>query len=140
MFNWSGQAGRGGRHLPNGQNGGAVISAVPVTSFSATKLAQYLQTIGLGSWTALVNYGVDGYRVIYRTITVDGRPATASGLVVLPRRSARSLRAVEFGHGTEVPRRDAPSVNPESDGRLAGLVATSAGFAAVPDCCSGLPA
>src|SRR6516165_8993653 len=113
---------------------GAVISVAPVASFSAAKLAAGLKGIGLGSWSALVDYGVDGYRVLYRTISVDGRPATASGLVVLPRRAARSLRAVEFGHGTMVPRRDAPSVNPQSDGRLAGLVAASAGFAAIaPD-------
>ena len=113
---------------------GAVISVAPVASFSAAKLAAGLKGIGLGSWSALVDYGVDGYRVLYRTISVDGRPATASGLVVLPRRAARSLRAVEFGHGTMVPRRDAPSFNPESDGQLAGLVAASAGFAAIaPD-------
>jgi len=86
---------------------GAVISVAPVASFSAAKLAAGLKGIGLGSWSALVDYGVDGYRVLYRTISVDGRPATASGLVVLPRRAARSLRAVEFGHGTMVPRRDA---------------------------------
>jgi dienelactone hydrolase len=113
---------------------GAVISTVLVASFSATRLARSLRSLGLGSWSALVRYGVDGYRVIYRTITVDGSPTTASGLVILPRRPAHRLRAVEFGHGTEVPRRDAPSFNPESDGRLAGLAAASAGFAAIaPD-------
>ena len=61
---------------------GAVISAVPVASFSAAKLAAGLKSIGLGSWGALVHYGVDGYRVIYRTIAVNGSPTTASGLVV----------------------------------------------------------
>jgi hypothetical protein len=111
-----------------------VISVVPVASFSATKLAQSLKSIGLGSWSTLVQYGAGGYRVLYRTVAVDGSPATASGLIVLPRRPARSLRVVEFGHGTEVPRRDAPSFNPEGDGRLAGLVAASTGFAAIaPD-------
>ena len=113
---------------------GAVISAVPVASFSAAKLAAGLKSIGLGSWSTLVHYGVDGYRVLYRTIAVDGSPATASGLIVLPRRAAPTLRVVEFEHGTMVSRRDAPSVNPQSDGQLAGLVAASAGFAAVaPD-------
>jgi len=113
---------------------GAVISVAPVASFSAAKLAAGLKSIGLGSWSTLVHYGVDGYRVRYRTIAVDGSPATASGLIVLPRRAARTLRAVEFGHGTMLDRRDAPSVNPISDGRLTGLVAASAGFAAVaPD-------
>jgi hypothetical protein len=113
---------------------GAVISVAPVASFSAPTLAAGLKSIGLGSWGALVHYGVNGYRVLYRTIAVNGSPTTASGLVVLPRRAARTLRAVEFEHGTDVPRRDAPSFNPQSDGQLAGLVAASAGFAAVaPD-------
>jgi dienelactone hydrolase len=114
---------------------GAVVSVVPVTSFSATELAAYLDNIDLpSSWSALVRYGVDGYRVVYRTVSVDGSPTTASGLVVLPRRGARSLRVVEFGHGTVVARSDAPSFYTESDGRLAGLAAASAGFAAVaPD-------
>ena len=113
---------------------GAVISAVPVASFSAAKLAAGLKSIGLGSWSTLVHYGVDGYRVLYRTIAVDGSPATASGLIVLPRRAARTLRTVEFDHGTDVLRRGAPSFNPQSDGQLTGLVAASAGFAAVaPD-------
>ena len=113
---------------------GEVVSVVPVASFSAAQLGQYLKSIQLGSWSTLVRYGVDGYRVLYRTISVDGGPTTASGLVVLPQRAAHRLRAVEFGHGTDVPRRDAPSFGLESDGRLAGLVAASAGFAAVaPD-------
>jgi hypothetical protein len=130
----AGTAGRSASPRPGCTCRGALVSVVPVASFTATKLTRSLQSIGLGSWSAMVHYGVDGYRVIYRTVTVDGSPATASGLVVLPRRAVRSLRVVEFGHGTEVPRRDAPSVNPESDGRLAGLVAASAGFAAVaPD-------
>jgi hypothetical protein len=126
-----------GPGVPAGQGcvcRGAVISVAPVASFSAAQLAAALKSIGLGSWSTLVHYGVDGYRVIYRTVSVDGSPTTASGLVVLPRRAARSLRAVEFGHGTRVPRRDAPSFDPESDGQLAGLVSASAGFAAVaPD-------
>jgi hypothetical protein len=130
-------AGTAGRSLPSRPGcacRGAVVSVVPVASFSATRLTRYLRSLRLGLWSPSVHYGVDGYRVIYRTISVDGSPTTASGLVVLPRRAARSLRAVEFGHGTTVPRLDAPSFFSESDGRLAGLVAASAGFAAVaPD-------
>jgi len=113
---------------------GQVISVDPVASFSAAKLAAGLKSIGLGSWSPLVHYGVDGYRVTYRTIAVTGSPTIASGLIVLPRRSARTLRTVEFDHGTDVLRRGAPSFNPQSDGQLTGLVAASAGFAAVaPD-------
>jgi hypothetical protein len=130
----AGTAGRNVQAGPGCACRGAVISVTGIASFSATTLDQALKSIGLGSWGALVHYGVDGYRVIYRTIAVNGSPTTASGLVVLPQRAARTLRVVEFDHGTDVPRRDAPSFNPENDGRLAGLVAASAGFAAIaPD-------
>jgi len=133
----SASAGTPGRGVPTGPGcacRGQVVNVIPVASFSATKLAQYLKSITLSSWSPLVHYGVDGYRVIYRTIAVDGSPTIASGLVVLPRRAARALQVVKFEHGTMVPRRDAPSFNPQSDGQLAGLVAASAGFAAAaPD-------
>jgi hypothetical protein len=79
-------------------------------------------------------YGVRTYRLIYRTTSATGQPTTASGLVALPRSGARRLSTVEFGHGTEIYRGDAPSTS--DDVFLTGPAITfaSAGFAAVaPD-------
>ncbi|SDY88919.1 hypothetical protein SAMN05421504_107327 [Amycolatopsis xylanica] len=78
-------------------------------------------------------YGVDAYRVVYRTIDANGRPTTASGLVALPRR-AGSPRVVSYTHGTRTGRDDVASMTPETMDRPAVLLIASAGYAAVaPD-------
>ncbi|MFE4513579.1 alpha/beta hydrolase family protein [Kitasatospora sp. NPDC056783] len=82
-----------------------------------------------------VRFGVDTYRLVYRTVDPGGRPTTASGLLVLPRGGEHELRTVSFTHGTTSYRADAPSSMVK-----AGFVSSpaltyaSAGFAAVaPD-------
>ncbi|MBD0689814.1 lipase [Streptomyces sp. CBMA123] len=82
-----------------------------------------------------VRYGVDSYRLEYRTVDPAGRPITASGLLVLPRGGAHELRTVSFTHGTASYRGDAPSTTAKP-GFVTGpaLSYASAGFAAVaPD-------
>jgi hypothetical protein len=81
-----------------------------------------------------VRYGVDIYRLVYRTVDPHGRPTTASGLLVLPRNNDRQLRTVSFAHGTELNRNDAPSVATDGWGSAPAITFASAGFAAVaPD-------
>ncbi|KIF01179.1 lipase 4 [Streptomyces sp. RSD-27] len=82
-----------------------------------------------------VRFGVDAYRLVYRTVDPSGRPVTASGLLALPRGGTDELRTVSFTHGTTSYRSDAPSFMVK-----AGFVSSpaltyaSAGFAAVaPD-------
>ncbi|WP_370947384.1 alpha/beta hydrolase family protein [Amycolatopsis sp. cg5] len=82
---------------------------------------------------SLAEYGVDAYRVVYRTIDAHGRPTTASGLVAFPRRSG-ALRVVSYTHGTRTGRDDVASMTPETMDRPAVLLIASAGYAAVaPD-------
>lgn len=84
--------------------------------------------------TGTDRYGVNLYRLVYRTIDPAGRPTVASGLLALPRGGGRQLRVVSFAHGTEVYKADAPSTS--SDVFLTGPAITfaSAGYAAVaPD-------
>ena len=57
-----------------------------------------LTTTGFASDT--VRYGVDTYRLEYRTVDARKRPTTASGLLVLPIGGARDSRTVVFEHGT----------------------------------------
>ena len=74
------------------------------------------------------------YRITYRTIDPDGRPTTASGLVVLPVSRARTLKPVAWLHGTTVYRGDVASVNPKSMDRAVAVMLASAGYAVVaPD-------
>ena len=55
-----------------------------------------------------VEYAVDTYRVIYKVAEPDGRQATASGLLALPR-GGKARRIVSFQHGTATNRENVPS-------------------------------
>lgn len=79
-------------------------------------------------------YGVRTYRLVYRTVSATGAPTTASGLVALPLNGVRRLPAVEFGHGTEVYKQDAPSTSDDVFSAGPAVTFASAGFAGVaPD-------
>src|SRR5262249_58934294 len=81
-----------------------------------------------------VRYGVDMYRVLYRTIDARHRATVASGLLALPRNGERQLRVVSYAHGTELNRTDAPSMWRDGWAVAPALAYASAGFASVaPD-------
>ncbi|HEY3560368.1 hypothetical protein [Kribbella sp. NPDC051137] len=111
---------------------GSVVSVTPVEHLSAPELTQYLQTTGMKPGPA--KYGVDAYRVVYRTITPQGQPTTASGLVALPRNGSRRLDLVTFLHGTNATRNTTASVLRTAPDRVRSLMFAGAGFAvAAPD-------
>ncbi|HEY9242835.1 MAG TPA: hypothetical protein VIP48_12675 [Streptosporangiaceae bacterium] len=79
-------------------------------------------------------YGVRTYRLVYRTVNAAGRPTTASGLLAVPVGLRGRLPVVSFTHGTEVYRRDAPSMQPHGFEPGPAYTYASAGFAvADPD-------
>ncbi len=81
-----------------------------------------------------VRYGVDLYRLLYRTVDTGGRPTVASGLVVLPRDGDRRPRVVSFTHGTQSYKDDAPSIGNDDFSSAPAITYGAAGFAAVtPD-------
>jgi hypothetical protein len=82
-----------------------------------------------------VRFGVDAYRLVYRTVDPQGRPTTASGLLVLPRSREHELRPVSFTHGTTSYRPDSPSSMVKVEFETAPAITyASAGFAAAaPD-------
>lgn len=81
-----------------------------------------------------VAYGVDLYRLVYRTVDAQGRPTIASGLLVLPRNGSRRPRMVSFTHGTQSYKDDAPSIGKDDFAFSPTITFGSAGFAAVsPD-------
>ncbi|HZX05482.1 hypothetical protein [Kribbella sp.] len=118
---------------PPGHNRrGSVVSVTPIEHLSAPELTQYLQTTGMKPGPA--KYGVDAYRVVYRTITAQGLPTTASGLVALPRNGSRRLDLVTFLHGTNATRNTTASVLRTAPDRVRSLMFAGAGFAvAAPD-------
>ncbi|WP_433199449.1 hypothetical protein ACQP1G_06600 [Nocardia sp. CA-107356] len=110
---------------------GDVVSTTPVEQLSTEQTTAYLGTANIG---APARNGVDAYRVVYRTITAEGGPTTASGLIVLPRTDSRRLRVVTYEHGTLVLKSDAPSVNGTRSDRARTIMFAAAGYAAVaPD-------
>jgi hypothetical protein len=111
---------------------GELVSARHLRTMSARKVAATLASDRFD--TGMVRYGVDTYRLVYRTVDPRGRPTTASGLLVLPRNHDRRLRTVSFAHGTEINKADAPSVATDVWGSAPAITYASAGFAAVaPD-------
>lgn len=110
---------------------GEIVATTPVAQLSTEQTSAYLADANIGT---PVRNGVDAYRVNYRTITPEGGPTTASGLVVLPRTDSRRLRVVTYEHGTLVSKSDAPSVNDTRADRARTIMFAAAGYTAVaPD-------
>ncbi|GAB3961029.1 alpha/beta fold hydrolase [Actinoallomurus acanthiterrae] len=111
---------------------GSVVSVTRVAHLSRDDTTSYLRGDGI---TTPVRYGVDAYRVVYRTVDASGGATTASGLVALPGSHARRLPVVAYEHGTLVLKTDAPSTDGTTRPDRARTMAFAAnGYAAVaPD-------
>lgn len=111
---------------------GEVVSTTPLMGLAAEEAATLLDNGGIRT---PVRNGVDAFRIEYRTITPQGEPTTASGLVVLPRTDSRRLRVVSYEHGTMTLKSDAPSVDTRNlPERLRTVAFAAAGYAATaPD-------
>ncbi|GGV31596.1 hypothetical protein GCM10010182_63920 [Actinomadura cremea] len=111
---------------------GSLVSARHLGGMTAAEVRPWLASADFD--TASVRYGVDAYRLVYRTIDARGRATTASGLLVLPRTGERRLSTVSYTHGTTSYKPDAPSVAGDVWSRGPAVTFGAAGFAAVaPD-------
>nr|WP_312024648.1 hypothetical protein [Streptomyces sp. WAC 06783] len=111
---------------------GSIVSATLVVDLDAKEVAARLEKAGIEA--AQVRYGVRAHRIVYRTRGADGRPTTASQLVVIPKNGKRDLQTVSWLHGTTVYRGDVASVNDASTDRAAALLFASTGRAvSAPD-------
>ncbi|MCA6091771.1 alpha/beta hydrolase [Streptomyces sp. SCA3-4] len=111
---------------------GALLRTERVAALDDKEVAAYLAP----EFTdAPVRYGVRAYRLTYRTVTPQGRPTTATGLLVLPDGGGRRLAVVSDTHGTMASRTYAPSViEGKGFGRLSPYLHAAAGRAvAAPD-------
>ncbi|MER0479601.1 alpha/beta hydrolase [Streptomyces sp. Edi2] len=115
-----------------GQKRGTLLSLTPLGRQNRAEVVAQAQKQGLEAGTA--RHGVAAYRLVYRTITPDGRPTTASGLLALPVGSGRHpLPPVVHGHGTLAYRGDAPSVAEGADRAVSVLYASAGRAALAPD-------
>lgn len=111
---------------------GALVAWRHLRTMTAEQAAAWLASDRFDP--GMVRYGVDTWRLTYRTIDPHGRPTVASGLLALPRNHARRLRTVSFTHGTELFKRDAPSTARDVWGPAPAVTYAAAGFAAAaPD-------
>ncbi|WP_203596669.1 hypothetical protein [Actinomadura bangladeshensis] len=111
---------------------GRLVSAAHLGAMSAAEVRAWLASEGFDA--SSVRYGVDAYRLVYRTIDTRGRATTASGLLVLPRNRDHRLAAVSYTHGTTSYKPDAPSVADGVWDRGPAVTYAAAGFAAAaPD-------
>ncbi|MFD4913800.1 alpha/beta hydrolase family protein [Streptomyces virginiae] len=110
---------------------GELLSVVPLDTLDREQVVAELATLGIDP--ATVRYGVRAYRLSYATVDAQGRPTTATGLLVLPRGGPHRLDLVSDTHGTVATRDDAPSGGAGSN-RLTPYLHASAGRAvAAPD-------
>ncbi|UYM03529.1 alpha/beta hydrolase family protein [Solicola gregarius] len=111
---------------------GSLVSVRKVADLSANGVGRYLRKAGWDGSRA--RYGIDAYRMVYRTVGVDGEPTRASGLAVLPDSDRRRLRVVSYAHGTTSYRPNVASAFADDFLTSPGLTYASAGFAAaLPD-------
>ncbi|WP_433599214.1 alpha/beta hydrolase family protein [Nocardia sp. CA-135953] len=111
---------------------GQLIRAEHLRTYSVDDVKADLTGNGFDSSAA--QFGVETYRLVYRTIDLDDRATTASGLLALPRGGQHELSTVAYEHGTQPTKSDAASVVPDSGDVAAVLTYAAAGFAGVaPD-------
>ncbi|MFF9347376.1 alpha/beta hydrolase [Streptomyces sp. NPDC014734] len=116
---------------PAERDRGELLDITPVADLDRAAVARFLADGGMD--TATVRHGLRGYRLTYRTVTPQGTPTTATGLLALPKGGPHRLDLVSDTHGTMAHRDYAPSVG-EDFGRLAPYLHASAGRAvAAPD-------
>jgi len=109
---------------------GAVVSSQLARMYSRLQVQLALQELGL-TISAPGYSGVRLYRVVYRTIDVQGNPTTASGMIAYPQGVSGPRPLLSYQHGTQVEKAEVPS-DPSNEEMLAvsfGL--TSAGYVVV---------
>ncbi|WP_432146736.1 alpha/beta hydrolase family protein [Streptomyces sp. bgisy084] len=115
-----------------GQARGTLLSLKPLGRQTRAEVISQAQKQGLETGSA--RHGVAAYRLTYRTITPDGRPTAASGLLALPTGGgSRPLPPVVHTHGTLAYRGYAPSMTDGPDRAVAVLYASAGRAAIAPD-------
>lgn len=75
---------------------------------SATFLQSYDQEFFSTNYGVPASNGVELYRLLYTTTSINNEPDTASGLLVMPIRDGVAFPLVSYGHGTVDSRFDVP--------------------------------
>lgn len=111
-----------------------LLTAENTLTRTAGELQTYISLSGLNLPVSELKYDVEIYKITYKTEYLNDQEITASGLVILPKKSG-TYPMVSFQHGTIAAHSEAPSVQPLSSTELILYAAlASPGFiTAVPD-------
>lgn len=92
-------------------NRGQLVSATLLESFTTAELDSVKQNIDPSGQLNLIanNYGVNVYRVVYKTIDTKGRGIEASGALVVPMNVIGAMPLASYQHGTIASDDSAPS-------------------------------
>lgn len=103
-----------------------LVSKTLIASYSKQQLDSLLTARGIPAILFSTRYGVDAYKLIYRTLDYDSSAKLASGLLAVPKGVNCELMLVNYSHGTTSVKEDVPTrLNGEG---LVGLVAASNGL------------
>lgn len=111
---------------------GQLVSSAPLGVYSMSILQSYINSqLGNQQTGVTLQYDVDAYKIIYRTIDPNRNLVTSSGIVCVPR-GKNNLSLISIHHGTQTNRSKTGSVNPYNTPE--GIIAAALGYYAVmPD-------
>ncbi|NKY53271.1 hypothetical protein [Nocardia vermiculata] len=111
---------------------GRLVSAEPLASLDAAHVSDYVRQQGFDP--AAVHFGVDAYRIRYRSIDDRTAPTVVSGIVAIPQTSQHAdLPVTTYLHGTNPVRAAAASVTDSPDRAAVYLLAGSGQATTAPD-------
>lgn len=111
---------------------GEIVSTELLEHYTTSESTDYI----LGFDSALnmypVNYEIEIYKVIYKTIDANGDETTASGTVVIPLNSTDKFPLCSYQHGTTIAKDEVPSAG--TDELVLGVIFSVAGYVmSIPD-------
>ncbi|AHH18662.1 alpha/beta hydrolase family protein [Nocardia nova SH22a] len=111
---------------------GELLSSEPLLSMDAAQAGDYVRQHGFDA--AAVRFGVDAYRVLYRSTDDSGSDTVASGIAAFPRTQGDpELPVTMYLHGTNPVRTAAASVADSPDRAAVVLLAGSGRATTAPD-------
>jgi hypothetical protein len=86
-----------------------IISSTLVKTFSIAELQDFYKKKKVPAFIVPVRYGVDIYKILYKTPNENGELVKASGLFFIPQNFKGSMPVISYQHGTIIKKTDAPS-------------------------------
>ncbi|MFI5171025.1 MAG: alpha/beta hydrolase family protein [Chitinophagales bacterium] len=111
---------------------GEIISSTLLAHYTTAETSALLSAIDPGLLAYPIDYEIEIYKVIYKTITADDIETQASGAVIIPVASTDSFPLISYQHGTVLLKESVPSR--QNDDIYLGIIYACGGYVmAMPD-------